>query len=249
MKPSIVSKLKNRPLIIRSNYGDDSIALTQWLYESEYSAEASSIQVVYIDTGWAASTWATRIQAGEAHAKGCGFKVTHLKSSITFSDAVLGRGEFPSKKFMWCAGLLKGLPFLDWLESKEVDLNAKAVILLAKRHDATLFHQNLEPWIEHCQYHNDRSVWHAILDIDNTERDALLSRAGFKPLKHRSLECQPCVNSSCNDLNNMSNTDLQKIKKLEADLGQTFDCSNKTDSDNYLDGFYQGCGNHFGCGL
>lgn len=263
MQIDIPSKLKMRPLIVRTNYGDESIALTQWLYESEYAKTAASVQVVYIDTGWAASNWQERILNGEAHAKRCGFTVVHLKSPITFPEAVFGRGTFPSSKFTWCTGLLKGLPLLDWLDEKTVDLEGKAIILLAKRRAATRFHQDLQPLIERCQYHADRTVWHAILDVSNVERDALLARAGFEPLNHRSLECQPCVNSSSQDLACLTTEDHTKLRLLESRLGQVFERENLRNNianihiiddktatkENYLDLFYRGCGNHFGCGL
>jgi hypothetical protein len=237
----ILTEIQNRSLIIRSNYGDESIALTQWVFEAGLTA-----QVVYIDTGWAASSWTERVQLGEAHAKHCGFEVVSLVSPITFKDAVLGRREFPSAELLWCTGLLKGLPFLDWLET--VDLAGEYIILLAKRKVATTFHANLEEWLEHCQYHGDRKVWHPLLAVSNLERDALLARAGFLPLEHRSLECEPCVNSSCADLKRISNSDKQKQRALELAVNSSWALS-PPEVENYLDLFYRGCGNHFGCGM
>lgn len=235
------TEIQNRPLIIRSNYGDESIALTQWVFEAGLTAK-----VVYIDTGWAASSWAERIQLGEAHVKQCGFEVVSLVSPITFKDAVLGRGEFPTAELLWCTGLLKGLPFLDWLET--VDLAGEYIILLAKRKDATTFHADLKEWLEHCQYHGDRKVWHPMIEISNADRDALLARAGFLPLGHRSLECEPCVNSSCADLKRISSVDQQKQRALELIVNNAWALS-PPEVENYLDLFYRGCGNHFGCGM
>ena len=194
-----------------------------------------------------------------------------------------GRGEFPSPKFQWCLALLKGLPFLDWLE--EWDPKCKAIIMIAKRKEAALAHAGIPEWIEKCEFHNHRSVWHAILNVGECERNTLLERAGFEPLNHRSLECEPCVNSSSEDLARLGPKDYERIASLEQAISTTLfseeiaitvkqakytvnktgqltlsqpqlhkNC-NKKENDthrsqtSYLDLFYRGCGNHFGCGL
>ena len=66
--------LQDRPLIIRTQYGDDSIALVQWAYENKLE----NVQVVYVDTGFAAESWRERIQHGEEHAKRCGFQAVRI---------------------------------------------------------------------------------------------------------------------------------------------------------------------------
>ncbi len=256
--------------MIRSNYGDDSIALVQWVFEAGLSALAQDIRVVYIETGWEAEAWHHRIELGEAHAKSCGFKVEKIQAQIPFNEAVKGRNSFPSSKFQWCSGLIKGLPFLDWLDG--LDLRAQAIIAIAKRkaalpskHPASI---QMIPWVESCEFHQGRSVWHPLIDVSEVDRDALISRAGFLPLGHRSLECDPCVNSTLYDLSklNQSRADIKKIEALEEELGQSFFSkriqevlkislrwisrkSKPANSKDYLAKFYRGCGNHFGCGL
>lgn len=245
-------KSKNRPLVIRTNYGDDSIALVQWAYEALLQA----VTVVYIDTGFAASHWETRIHEGEAHVRNCGYHPLILKAPISFEAAVIGRNAFPSPKFQWCTGLLKGLPFLDWLES--IDLANEMIVLLAKRRAAANAHALLPEWIEQCEFHNDRTVWHPMISVSDIDRDALLARAGFSPLGHRSLECHPCVNSTEKEFSAFSKSDLDKVKVIEKTVGKSFLETLKVESQNqdkeennltYLDRFYRGCGNHFGCGL
>ena len=257
---------KKRPLIIRSNFGDESIALTQWVFEAKLKAT-----VVYVDTGFAASSWEARIALGQVHAKNCGFPFERIVSKISFEEAVLGRDSFPSVKFQWCTGLLKGLPFLDWLELN--DSNAEAMILIAKRRAAALNHEHLPEWIERCEFHNDRTVWHPMIDVSDEDRNALLKRAGFIPLGHRSLECQPCVNSSkadCQRLNSPeSKKDKHRLENLQKEIGivwipeteynseskeavvqsENENNKNKAQEFKFLDLFYRSCGNHFGCGL
>lgn len=249
-------KIQNRPLIIRSQYGDESIALVQWAYEAGLQNLVQNVEVVTIDTGFAASSWAERVKQGEQHAKDCGFKTRNLISPISFADAVKGRGEFPSVEFQWCSALLKGLPFLDWLDTW--DPNCQAIILMAKRKSAALAHLNLTEWIENCEYHNNRTLWHPLINLETQERDALLDRAKFTPLHHRSLECDPCVHSTKADLARLNKQDIQKVKMLEeaiqSPILQLIHQAKKEDvnsvvEETYLDLFYRGCGNHFGCGL
>jgi len=238
-----LNDLQKKSLFIRTNYGDDSIALVQWLFEAGFRGT-----VVYVDTGFAASTWQDRKSLGEAHARSLGFEVVHLLAQIPFSEAVIGRASFPSVKFQWCTGLLKGVPFLDWLET--VDLKGEGIILLAKRRGSALAHSGLREWIAHCEFHNDRAVWHPLIDVEADERDALLQRAGFMPLGHRSLECEPCVNSTSLDWERMHPEDKKKLQALEAESG-CFWTETPVDqsSRSYLDLFYRSCGNPFGCGL
>lgn len=259
MRPINFQNFKNRSIIIRTNYGDDSIALIQWAYE----AGLKNLRVVYTDTGWAALEWQERVNRGAAYAKGLSFETITIAPKIRFDEAVLGRGSFPSHEFQWCTSFLKGLPFLEWLDT--IDLNCEAVIMMAKRR-STVPNQVIPEWIEHCEFHNDRTVWHPLVEVDDNERNALLERAGFTPLNHRSLECEPCVNSSLADLARMHPEDVEKVEKLEAEMKSTLFSSkdfgdegirlqvkwakeHSPKGNNYHPLFYRGCGNHFGCGL
>lgn len=235
--------LKDRPYIILCNYGDDSIALLQWMYEQYMMFETEilpklihNIRVVSIETGFASSSapWIQRCAEGKQFAEQCGFKTVQLTSKISFEEAVMGRTAFPSPKFQWCATLLKGLPLLDWLD--EIDPSCRAVILIAKRRSTltlpesyNISNDNLlentlstnstfSEWIDKAEHFNDRSVWHPIIEMGDEEKDALLHRAGFSPLGHRSLECDPCVNSGCRTLCKLSEKDIQKVKNLEESL-------------------------------
>jgi hypothetical protein len=247
--------MKNRIHIIRSNYGDDSIALTQWAFE----ASLTQVFVVYIDTGWSSVCWEERVKRGEMHAKHLGYQVVRLKAPISFNDAVLGRKSFPTAKFAWCAGILKGLPFLDWVDQLEIEMNSEALVLLAKRKSAVKTIENsvniqIQEWINSSEHYNDRTVWHPLINIEEAERNALLSRAGFSPLNHRSLECHPCVFSTPKEIAHLQEGDIQKLKALETELQMSFLESNELkksepETEHYLEPFYRGCGNHFGCGL
>jgi len=219
--------------------------------------------VVYVETGFAGEAWAERVALGKKFVQIAGFEAIHLTSKITFQEAVIERGEFPTPKFQWCSTVLKGLPLLDWLD--EADPSCRFVILSAKRRNTLLPpYDNLPKWQEKVEHFNGRSVWHPLIDYTEAERDNLLKHAGFEPLYHRSLECDPCINSCSKTLARLSEKDTKRIKILEETLGKPLfeplcakedadatnnidDCDDTTRSDLTL--FYRGCGNPFSCGL
>ena len=55
--------------VIKASYGNDSIALIQWMVEHGHT----NAFVLHNDTGWARSDWAERVEAGEAFGRvhGC----------------------------------------------------------------------------------------------------------------------------------------------------------------------------------
>ena len=48
--------------VVFASYGNDSIALIQWVYERRLK----NVAVVYSDTGWAADWWPARVKKAEA---------------------------------------------------------------------------------------------------------------------------------------------------------------------------------------
>lgn len=244
-------------LVVRVNYGDESIALIQWLHEHQ-PEEFESIQVVYIDTGWGAEHWGERVQVGDALSRSYGFKVVLLKSPIDFQALILERGQFPTPKFQWCAGFLKGIPLMKWLD--EEDPAGEWTIALPKRQ--ALYRYELSQTLESCEYHGERRVWHPMIAVSHEERDALIRRAGFEPLYHRSLECDPCVNSTLLEIKHLSKNDANKTSALEEKIKQpffpalnaplkeiNFNAMNDITQPQRRDHFTMGCGDPFGCGL
>jgi hypothetical protein len=249
-------------LVIRCNYGDESIALLQWLHENialnAELARYAKIYICYIDTGWAASSWETTVSQGEAFARSVGFLPVRLKAPKSFEALCLSRGNFPSRKFQWCAGFLKGVPFLEWIDER--DPSCEWVVALPKRQ--ALYRTSIPEYIEQCEYHGDRQVWHPILNITQSQRDKLIVSAQFSILNHASLECSPCVNSTSTELKSLVESDMQKVRVLEATLNQNFNqhhhCiservaaakSQPVSMKSSMDSFSMGCGDPFGCGL
>lgn len=55
----------DQPIIVSTSWGNDSVALVQFLYERGFT----DVTCVYCDTGWAASWWPARVEAMETWAR------------------------------------------------------------------------------------------------------------------------------------------------------------------------------------
>ena len=187
----------------------------QWALERELP----DVTVVYIDTGWASSDWESEVEKGEKFAKKAGFKIFRIKPSMQFEELIKHKKGLPSERYQWCSGMLKGLPFLNWAD--EVDPDATATVLIGKRREESNKRASTPEFVESSEYHGGRRVWHPLYAHTERERDALLYRAGFEPLAHRSYECQPCVNANRNDLRGMTKNDIDRLRKLEMAVGKT----------------------------
>jgi hypothetical protein len=171
--------------IIFGNYGDGTIALIQWAHEKALE----DVYVCSIDTGFASTSdsWQLQLEKGQALALGYGFTVKTLPSVITWPELVLKRKSFPSAQFQWCAGWLKGLAFLEYLD--EVDPSCEAIIMLPKHVTALRGDVVLQEWENHSPHFGVRRVWQPLYNLADNDFYDLIRRAGFSPLYHRSLEC------------------------------------------------------------
>ncbi len=197
--------------IIRSNYSNNSLALIQWAHEQQLG----DVAVCYIDTGWSAHGWLDYVTRCEAFVKAQGFEVVRLKARMPFADLVNTKQGFPTQRYQWCSLHLKGITFLQWLDER--DPENQATILIPKRNGELPEHV-IAPFIESCEYHGDRKVWHPLYQHSTAQRDALVEKAGFAVLPHRSLECDPCINSTAADLLRLHRQDIDKTAELEDDL-------------------------------
>lgn len=69
--------------------------------------------------------------------------------------------------------------------------------------------------------HGGRELWQPLVRHDDAMRDALLHRAGFDVLPHRSLECYPCINANIDDIRLLSEDRIKLIDITEKNLGFT----------------------------
>ncbi|MCF6218906.1 MAG: phosphoadenosine phosphosulfate reductase [Gammaproteobacteria bacterium] len=195
--------------IIRSNYSNNAIALVQWAHQQGLQ----DVVVCYVDTGWAAEGWLDYVAQCERYVEELGFRVKHLKSRLPFDELMSVKNGFPTARFQWCSLHLKGIPLLQWLE--EEDPEEQATILIGKRRTE---HENVPEFIDCCEFHGERKVWHPLLNHSDSERNALIAQTGFEPLSTLSGECSPCINSRVPDLSNLSKSDIAKVEELEEDL-------------------------------
>lgn len=248
--------------VISSSYGNDSMALIQWAYENNLF----DVVVVFIDTGWANKNWSKRVKRGEWFARSCGFETVTIKPEIQFKELMKLKKGFPNQRFQWCSGILKGIPFLNWVD--EIDTERNAVVLVGKRREESKERAGTPGYTNESEYHGARTLWHPLFKHTDNDRNALLKRAGFEVLPHRSMECSPCVNANAGDFRELSQDDIDKTNELELAVGKTmfrpqrhngaagiievvkwaqYGQGKYTPGQNDL--FSMGCGSPFGCGL
>ena len=199
--------------VISSSYGNDSIALIQWAKEKNLP----DVTVVYCDTGWAAPNWKNRVIDGERLAQAYGFKTVICKS-IGMAELVRMKKGWPGNGQQFCTAHLKGLPFLEWID--EADTGCKAVVLIGKRRAESEKRKATPEFIDASEYHGGRKIWHPLYAHTDAMRNELLDRAGFEPLPHRSLECNPCVNANRGDFLRLTAGEIERVNDLEAEIGK-----------------------------
>ena len=199
--------------VISSSYGNDSVALIQWAHENNLQ----NVTVAYCDTGWSAPSWPMRVNRCEAFAKGLGFNTVRCKS-IGMAELVRIKKGWPGNGQQFCTAHLKGVPFLEWIS--EFDSKCEAVVLIGKRRAESEKRKDTPEFIESSEYHGGRKIWHPLYKHSDDMRNSLLSRAGFEPLPHRSLECNPCVNANRADFLRLTPGEIERVNDLEAEIGK-----------------------------
>jgi 3'-phosphoadenosine 5'-phosphosulfate sulfotransferase (PAPS reductase)/FAD synthetase len=239
--------------IIFGNYGDNTIALIQWAH-----ANSLKVSVVSVETGWAALSWREQIERGQALAQGYGFETVSLKPTLSFQDLVRDRKSFPNLKFQWCATFLKALPFLAWLN--QVDDRCEATILLGSRRADSRARIHLAEYVEESEHYDNRPLWFPLCHFSNQMRADLIQQAGFMPLNHRSLECDPCIHSQVQDLHRLEQNSVLQTLSLEQEIHATLFhkpldeliATSKQDpvtcKSQVLEVFDMGCGSRYACG-
>lgn len=201
--------------VLSVSYGNDSIALIQWAHEQRLP----DLQTVFIDTGWAGEGWMERVERCEAWVRSLGYPAIRITPDVQFEELMRMKKGFPSQRYQWCSGMLKGVPFLNWID--EADPERKATVLIGKRREESQERADTPEFIEASEYHGDRRVWHPLYLHDEAARNALIRRAGFDVLPHRSKECDPCINANRDDLRTLAPADAAKTARLEDATGKT----------------------------
>jgi hypothetical protein len=206
----------NRPIrfVLRSSYGNDSVALIQWAREQELEG----VVVLYSDTGWARRWWQTeRVPQMEAWVRSLGFRAERT-SSIGMEALVKAHKGWPMRLSQFCTTELKINPSRAWLASNDPD--RRAVILTGVRREESTHRATAPHFRVNSPNDDGRCMISPLVEMTEAERDALLTRAGVEPLAHRSEECK-CINSGKRDIRRFDEADISEIERIEQEAGHT----------------------------
>lgn len=199
--------------VIFSSYGNDSCALIQYAHEQQLE----NVAVVYSETNWSADGWQNRILKKEKWCKSLNFK-TYRTESIGFENLARKKSGFPSNRFQWCSYALKIEPALKWLDQH--DPQKRAICLIGVRREESQLRSNYPEFSLNSVSHGGRPLIAPLVKLTALERDQYLIRANIDVLPHRSRECL-CINSNRKDLRKFTENDIQRIEKIESEIGKS----------------------------
>ncbi len=198
--------------VIFSSCGNDSLALTQWAIENNLP----DLVVAYSNTKWSSPEWPARVERVKAFVEAHGGKFITIDSE-GFANLVRRKKAFPANGMGFCSYELKIKPAMEWLESFDPDKKAVCYTGVMR-----IESDNRKDWpevVEESPNHGGRRLVSPLACLTESDRDALLHRAGFEVLPHRSMECSPCINATIKDLQDMGDTDVIKVIDLEEEMG------------------------------
>jgi hypothetical protein len=198
--------------VVSTSWGNDSVALIQWMHEQR----KPGVVAIYMDTGWAADGWAERVARGEEWATSLGVEVAQT-TSIGMEALVKRKKTFPRSGMQFCTEILKIEPFVNFMDAR--DPEKLAICVVGVRREESARRRGYPEWVGESPAHGGRSVWAPLANYTEEMRNALLARAGFEPLPHRSRECSPCINSGKADIRLLEEPTIAKIERIEAELG------------------------------
>ncbi len=194
--------------VLRASYGNDSVALIQWARENALS----DVVVLYSDTGWARSTWAQRVEQMEEWVRSLGYTPDRTQS-VGMKALVEQKQMWPQRLMQFCTKELKILPTIEWL--KHNDPECRAIILTGIRREESPNRAGAPAFLVNSANDGGRCVIQPLAAFTEADRNALIKRAGFEPLAHRSEECR-CINSGRADIRRWDEADLLAIEEIEA---------------------------------
>jgi 3'-phosphoadenosine 5'-phosphosulfate sulfotransferase (PAPS reductase)/FAD synthetase len=206
--------------VVANSGGNDSIALIQWFYENGFK----NVLCLYNDTGWSMpavgnqESWHDRMLKVEALCESYGFR--HARTtSMGFEALVKFKKAFPRQGIQFCTEILKMLPTIAFLA--EHDPTGEAICANGKRRHESEQRANTVEWIYKSDAHGGRDLRQPLWDTTTEERDALILRAGFEILPHKSKECKLCVNENREGLLMTPDVVIQDVARLEGEMGIT----------------------------
>lgn len=198
--------------IIFTSCGNDSVATIQWCFENGIK----DIVAAYSDTKWGSPEWPERVAAVKAWVESKGGEF-HTIDSEGFADLVRRKKAFPTNGMGFCSYELKIKPAGEWLE--RIDPEKKAVCYTGVMQIESERRRNWPPVLEESPNHGGRKLISPLAEYTVEQRDALITKAGFEVLPHRSMECSPCINANIRDVQQVSKADMIKVINLEDEMG------------------------------
>lgn len=201
--------------VVKCSYGNDSVALLQFLHERNQRRSLGKVCVLYNDTGWSAKWWDGRVANGEKLCVRYGF-IPMRTAPFNWRKMLLEHNAWPDKMRRFCTQAAKIIPTMNWLSQHDPD--GVAELVCGVRREESADRRNWPEFVDSDTTNEGRAQWSPLVHHNETERNQLIVRAGWIPLPHRSRECR-CVLANSQDIKTWSEDDILEIEELETFLG------------------------------
>lgn len=203
-------------LVLKCSYGNDSIALIQFINEYNLIHPLGKVVVLYNNTGWAAKWWPGRVSNGERLVEKYGF-IPAQTARFDFKAMVFSHNIWPDKMRRFCTEEAKIIPTMHWLSRHDPD--GQSELVCGVRREESADRRNWPEYVDSDATNEGRPQWSPLVLLNVAERDELIHRAGWVPLPHRSRECR-CVLANSSDIKTWDEDDLAEIEGIEKEMGE-----------------------------
>ena len=208
--------------LIFASYGNDSIALIQWMHERtktiRYRAP-ETVHVAYSDTGWAAEWWGGRVAQAEEWVRSLGFTPHRIQGEI-MEELVTRKKAWPrggGGKYQFCTEALKKAPARAWLDLH--DSSRETMCLTGVRREESENRRDAPEHVTESEDHGGRELWQPLVRHSAAERDALVLKTPMPLLPFRSKECYPCANANKGELKLLTSEARDRVRRIEVAAG------------------------------
>lgn len=216
--------------VVKCSYGNDSIALLQFLHEYDQKHTLGRVAVIYNDTGFAARWWPARVINGEKLARSFGF-TPFQTMSIGMMELIIRRNTWPDSQMRFCTYELKIAPTQAWLSIHDPDGLAETIC--GVRREESQERKNWPEFVSSERTSEGRAQWSPLVYHDESMRNELITRAGWKVLPSRSRECK-CVLANAGEIKTWGEDDIQDIENMERELRELRERKGQTGPNQYI---------------